>query len=126
MIIVDLLHPRRVALQAEKYIYQEMIDSRDGWVTNTTPIPLVTGETWRCRYAFGSGLDDSDLPCFLLWPERTDSGYCGVVDCSTCRTESWIRAFLRCLWTQRAVVWLWKDNLSFGTSPSQFLFGSWW
>ena len=61
-----------------------MTDFRKGNVLNTTPIPLVAGETWRCRYAYGYGLDDSDLPCFFLWPERTDLGHFGVVDCATC------------------------------------------
>lgn len=50
----------------------------------TTPIPLVAGENWRCPYGYGYGLDDSDLPCFFLWPERTDLGNLRVVDCDTC------------------------------------------
>ena len=83
LIIVDLQHPKRVASQAEKDIYQQMLVSRDGWTTNTRPIPLKAGENWRCRYAFGYGLDDSDLPCFLLWPERTNFNCFGVLDCSS-------------------------------------------
>ena len=42
LIIIDLLHPRRDALPAEKYIYQQMIDFREGRVSSTTPIPLVS------------------------------------------------------------------------------------
>ena len=80
----DLMHPRRASLPAEQRIYRRMTDFHKGNVSNTTPIPRVAGETWRCRYAYGYGLDDSDLPCFLLWPERTDLGYFEVVDCGAC------------------------------------------
>lgn len=35
-------------------------------------------------YGHGCGLDNSDLPCFFLWPERTELGKFRVVDCETC------------------------------------------
>ena len=80
---MDLQHPRRSASQAEKNVYRIMVSARDYWAVNTTPIPLKQGERWRCRYAFGYGLDGSDLPCFLLRPERTEINSFGVVNCST-------------------------------------------
>ena len=33
-----------------------------------------------CRYSFGYGLDDSDKPVFLLWPERTEHNGFGLID----------------------------------------------
>ena len=83
LIIVDLQHPKRASV-AEQRTHRRMMDFRQGNVLNTTPFPLEAGEDWRCRYGYGYGLDDSDLPCFLLWPERTELGNFRVVDCETC------------------------------------------
>ena len=83
LIIGDLLHPKRASL-AEQRVHQHMLDFRQGNALNTTPIPLEAGEDWRCQYGYGYGLDDSDLPCFLVLPERTDHGNFRVVDCETC------------------------------------------
>lgn len=47
---------------------------------DTTPIPLHLGEEWRCRHAFGYGLDGSELPCYYLLPERTNTGGFCLVD----------------------------------------------
>ena len=44
----------------------------DTRAVGTTPIPLWRDEAWRYRYMFGYGLDDSDQPVFLIWPERTE------------------------------------------------------
>jgi len=77
LIIVDLQHPKRASL-AEQRVHRHMMDFRRN-VLNTTPIPLEAGEDWRCRYGYGYGLDDSDLP------ERTDLGNFRVVDCETCQ-----------------------------------------
>ena len=70
-------HPKRASL-AEQRVHRHMMDFRRN-VLNTTPIPLEAGEDWRCRYGYGYGLDDSDLP------ERTDLGNFRVVDCETCQ-----------------------------------------
>ena len=50
-------------------------------MTNTTLMPLVAGETWRCCCAFGYGLYDSDLPCFC---GQNVQALDAVFDCSTC------------------------------------------
>ena len=66
--------PCRISLRpqsvAAKKAYQGMQEARERWVANTTSIPFKHGENWWCRYAYGYGLDGSDLPCFILWPER--------------------------------------------------------
>ena len=82
-IIVDLLHPKRASL-AEQRVHRHMMDFRRGNALNTTPLPLKAGENWRCRYGYGYDLDDSDLSCFLVLPERTDHGNFRVIGCETC------------------------------------------
>ena len=80
LIIVHLCHPRKVVTKSEKYLYRHMLTARDTWAIGTTPIPLRQNESWRCRYSFGYGLDDSDKPVFLLWPERTEHNGFGLID----------------------------------------------
>ena len=39
---------------------------------NTLPIPWKPNqETYQLRYVFGYAMDNSDLPCYILWPIRT-------------------------------------------------------
>ena len=83
LIIVDLCHPRKVVTKTEKFLYRQMLAARDTWVIGTTPIPLRRNESWRCRYSFGYGLDDSDKPVFLVWPERTEHNGFGLTDVET-------------------------------------------
>lgn len=64
LIVVDLLRPKRPQSHAAKITHRSMVNAREAWVANTTPLPLRKGETWRCRYAYASGLDGSDLSLF--------------------------------------------------------------
>ena len=94
LIIVDLCHPRKVVTKTEKLLHRQMVAVRDTWAVGTTPIPLRRNETWRCRYSFGYGLDDSDKPVFLVWPERAKHNGFWLLDVETgnyhdlCQTPS--------------------------------------
>ena len=81
LIIVDLCHPRKVVTKTEKFLYRQMLAVRDTWAVGTTP--GGRNETWRCRYSFGYGLDDSDKPVFLVWPERTEHNGFWLLDVET-------------------------------------------
>ena len=83
LIIVDLLHPRRSASRAFRYEYREMCRARPRHGSNTTPMSLVEGEEWRCRYAYGYGLDGSEIPVYLVMPDRTEFGSFYLLDCAT-------------------------------------------
>ena len=83
LIIVDLLHPRRSALRAFRYEHREMCRARPRKGSNTTPMVLVEGEEWRCRYAYGYALDGSEIPVYLVMPYRTEFGSFYLLDCAT-------------------------------------------
>ena len=83
LIIVDLLHPRRSASRAFRYEHREMCRARPRHGSNTTPMSLVEGEEWRCRYAYGYGLDGSEIPVYLVMPNRTEFGSFYLLDCAT-------------------------------------------
>ena len=72
LIIVDLCHPRKSVTRTEKQFHRQLATVHDTRAVGTTPIPLWRDEAWRYRYMFGYGLDDSDQPVFLIWPERTE------------------------------------------------------
>ena len=83
LIIVDLLHPRRSASRAFRYEYREMCRARPRHGSNTTPMSLVEGAEWRCRYAYGYGLDGAEIPFYLVMPDRTEFGSFYLLDCAT-------------------------------------------
>ena len=83
LIIVDLLHPRRSASRAFRYEHREMCRARPRKGSNTTPMLLVEGEEWRCRYAYGYALDGSEIPVYLVMPYRTEFGSFYLLDCAT-------------------------------------------
>ena len=74
---------RHVLRQRQLQAWSLLILARTNYDSNTTPIPLRDGEWWRCRYAFGYGLDGSEVPVYFLLPERTDHGSFYLLDCVT-------------------------------------------
>ena len=63
--------------------YREMCRARPRHGSNTTPMSLVEGEEWRCRYAYGYGLDGSEIPVYLVMPDRAEIGSSYLLDCAT-------------------------------------------
>ena len=48
---------------------------------NTLPVPLTGQEVpYQTRYVFAYGMDNSDRPCYLLWPIRGGNGQFLLVD----------------------------------------------
>ena len=83
LIIVDLCHPRKSVTRTVKQFYRQLANVQDTRAVCTTPIPLWRDEDWRYRYVFGYGLDDSDQPVFLIWPERTENNGFWLLDVET-------------------------------------------
>ena len=75
LIVVDLYRPRRSMSRSFQCAFNKMACGRASG--NTTPIPLVGRSAWRCRYAYGYGLDSSEISYYLLLPERTEEGPTG-------------------------------------------------
>ncbi len=81
MIIVDLQHPRRSASRSYRKAFGTLSQARPGAGSHTTPIPLAGQDKWRCRYAYGYGLDGSEIPIYLVLPERSSIGSFVLLEC---------------------------------------------
>ena len=91
------LRPQAIRYKDCRYRYDERSNG-----------PKKILRTWQCRYTHGYGRWLRSA--VLLWLERTDFGNFGSwlldlrllwPECHSKHCYSWIRAFLRCLWTQR-------------------------
>ena len=73
LIVVDLNRRRRLANRVSKHLSKINVDECATQCWNTLPIPWKQDqETYQLRYVFGYAMDGTDLPCYILWPIRTE------------------------------------------------------
>eukprot|EP00434_Breviolum_minutum_P043702 symbB.v1.2.038970.t1/scaffold6269.1/size19506/1 len=73
LIVVDLHRRRRMAGRVWKVLSDLQVDRYAEETLNTLPIPWKQDqEAYQLRYVFGYAMDGSDLPCYILWPLRSD------------------------------------------------------
>ena len=81
LMVVDLDRSRSVSSQ----VYRDFMNCRGSLdpagSLNTLPVPLSGQEVpYQTRYVFAYGMDNSDRPCYLLWPIRGGNGQFLLVD----------------------------------------------
>ena len=79
--VVDLDRSRSVSPQ----VYLDFMNCRGSLdpagSLNTLPVPISGKEVpYQTRYVFAYGIDNSDRPCYLLWPIRGGNGQFLLVD----------------------------------------------
>ena len=73
LIVVDLNRRRRLANRISRQLSKLNVDDCAAQCWNTLPIPWRQDqETYELRYVFGYAMDGTDLPCYVLWPVRTE------------------------------------------------------
>ena len=73
LIVVDLNRRRRLANRVSRQLSKIKVDECATQCWNTFPIPWKQDqETYQLRYVFGYAMDGTDLPCYILWPIRTE------------------------------------------------------
>ena len=73
LIVVDLKRRRRLATWVSKQLLKIKVDECATQCWNTLPIPWKHDQdTYQLRYVFGYAMDGVDLPCYILWPIRTE------------------------------------------------------
>ena len=81
LMVVDLDRSRSVSSQ----VYRDFMNCSGSLdpvgSLNTLPVPLSGQEVpFQTRYVFAYGMDNSDRPCYLLWPIRGGNGQFLLVD----------------------------------------------
>ena len=81
LMVVDLDRSRSVSSQ----VYLDFMNCRGSLdpagSLNTLPVPISGKEVpYQTRYVFAYGMDNSDRPCYLLWPIRGGNGQFLLVD----------------------------------------------
>ena len=81
LMVVDLDRSRSVSSQ----VYRDFMNCRGSLdpvgSLNTLPVPLSGQEVpYQTRFVFAYGMDNSDRPCYLLWPIRGGNGQFLLVD----------------------------------------------
>ena len=72
LMVVDLNRRRRMAAKVLRQLSKIQVDRCAADCLNALPIPWKPNqETYQLRYVFGYAMDNSDLPCYILWPMRT-------------------------------------------------------
>ena len=73
LIIVDLKRRRRLATRVSKQLLKVKVDECVAQCWNTLPIPCKHDQAaYQLRYVFAYAMDGTDLPCYILWPVRTE------------------------------------------------------
>ena len=73
LIVVDLNRRRRLAARVSRQLSKLNVDDCAAQCWNTLPIPWKQDqEPYELRYVFGYAMDGTDLPCYILWPARTE------------------------------------------------------
>ena len=73
LIVVDLNRRRRFAARVSRQLSKLNVDDCAAQCWNTLPIPWKKDqEPYELRYVFGYAMDGTDLPCYILWPARTE------------------------------------------------------
>ena len=81
LMVVDLGRSRSVSPQ----VYQDFMNCRvsldPAGSLNTLPVPISGKDcSFKTRYVFAYGVDNSDRPSYLLWPIRGGNGQFLLVD----------------------------------------------
>ena len=72
LIVVDLHRRRRMADRVLRLLGDLQVDRCAEMCLHTLPIPWKQNqEAYQLRYVFGYAMEGRDLPCYILWPERT-------------------------------------------------------
>eukprot|EP00434_Breviolum_minutum_P032667 symbB.v1.2.028888.t1/scaffold3106.1/size66573/4 len=72
LIVVDLHRRRRMADRVLRLLVDLQVDRCAEECLHTLPIPWKQNqEAYQLRYVFGYAMEGSDLPCYILWLERT-------------------------------------------------------
>ena len=81
LIIVDLKRRKRLCSSVGKRFRGLDVSRVSRLCLNTLPVAYKEGmKDYQLRYAFGYALDGEDLPCYLIWPPRTDEDGFWLVD----------------------------------------------
>ena len=73
LIVVDLTRRRRLSTKVSRLLSRINVDDCAAQCWNTLPIPWKQDqEPYELRYVFGYAMDGTDLPCYILWPVRTE------------------------------------------------------
>ena len=73
LIVVDLNRRRRLANRVSRQLSNIKVDECATQCWKTLPIPWKQDqEPYQLRYVFGYAMDGTDLPCYILWPIRTE------------------------------------------------------
>ena len=81
LIIVDMTRRRRLATRVSKQLLKVQIDECVAQCWNTLPIPCKHDQAaYQLRYVFAYAMDGTDLPCYILWPVRTEDNSFWCID----------------------------------------------
>ena len=81
LIIVDMTRRRRLATLVSKQLMKVKIDECVAQCWNTLPIPCKHDQdAYQLRYVFAYAMDGTDLPCYILWPVRTEDNSFWCID----------------------------------------------
>ena len=81
LIIVDMKRRRRLATRVSKQLLKVKIDECVAQCWNTFPIPCKHDQAaYQLRYVFAYAMDGTDLPCYILWPVRTEDNSFWCID----------------------------------------------
>ena len=73
LMIVDLKRRRRLATRVSRQLLKVKVVECAAQCWNTLPIPCKHDQsTYQMRYVFAYAMDGTDLPCYILWPLRTE------------------------------------------------------
>ena len=73
LIVVDLTRSRRLSPKVNRLLSRIDVDDCAAQCWNTLPIPWKQDqEPYELRYVFAYAMDGTDLPCYILWPVRTE------------------------------------------------------
>ena len=74
LIIVDLKRRGRLAHQVRKQLARLDVVGHATQCLNTLPVVYKQDQPdYQLRYVFGYAMDGTDLPCYILWPVRTNA-----------------------------------------------------
>ena len=72
LVVVDLHRRRRIADRVGRLLVDLQVDRCAEECLHTLPIRWKQNqEAYQLRCAFGDAMEESDLPCYILWPART-------------------------------------------------------
>ena len=81
LIIVDLKRRRRLATRVSKQLLKVKVDACVDQCLNTLPILCKHDQAdYQLRYVFGYAMDGTEMPCYILWPVRTEDNSFWCVD----------------------------------------------